>query len=187
MSVTAVPLRPIKKGSLVRLWVGIGLIAAVGVGAAWAGTAKLVAAAVPPTEALAANGKRGGVTTTASGLQYEVLKASQGPKPTMNDIVLADYEGKLMDGEVFDSSARNGGPVTLPVAGMIPGFTEALQLMTKGSKYRFWIPAELAYGSQGAGDGAIPPDSPLIFDVELHEIAPMSAAAMGQMPPQGGQ
>jgi hypothetical protein len=119
--VTAVPLRPIAKGSLVTLWVGIGLAIAAGVGMAWYGTRTQVAMAQPPVEFLAANAKRSGVVTTASGLQYQVLKEGTGPKPGPNDMVLVEYEGSLANGESFDSSKRQGGPVPLPVAGgMIP-------------------------------------------------------------------
>jgi FKBP-type peptidyl-prolyl cis-trans isomerase len=183
--VTAVPLRPIAKGSLVTLWVGIGLAIAAGVGMAWYGTRTQVAMAQPPVEFLAANAKRSGVVTTASGLQYQVLKEGTGPKPGPNDMVLVEYEGSLANGESFDSSKRQGGPVPLPVAGgMIPGWGEGLQLMPQGSKYRFWMPPELAFGEQGAG-GKIPPNAITIFDVELVAIAPPQAGmgmGMGAMP-----
>lgn len=174
--VTAVPLRPIAKGSLVKLWVGVALVLAVGVGAAYYGTHKQVVMAQTPEEYLAANAKRSGVMTTASGLQYEVLKEGSGPKPTPADLVLVDYEGKLVSGEIFDASARHGGPQPLPVSGMIPGWTEGLQLMPKGAKYRFWLPPQLAYGERGAGD-KIPPNAVTIFDVSLLEVA--SQGAMG--------
>jgi len=179
--VTAVPLRPIAKGSLTKLWLGIGLLIVVGVGAAYMGTAKQVAMAQPASEFLAANARKSGVVTTASGLQYEVLKPGKGPHPKPSDIVIVNYEGRLANGEAFDSSARSGGPATLPVGGLIPGWVEGIQLMQPGAKYRFWIPPELGYGPMGAGQGVIPPNALLIFDVELLATAP-APRGMGGMP-----
>lgn len=115
---------------------------------------------------LAENGKREGVTTTASGLQYEVLTPAIGQKPTASDRVRCHYEGRLIDGTVFDSSYQRGEPTTFPLNGVIAGWTEGLQLMAIGAKYRFFIPFNLAYGTQGAG-GSIPPYAALVFDVEL--------------------
>ena len=115
---------------------------------------------------LAQNGQRAEVTTTESGLQYEVLVAAEGPKPTATQSVTVHYEGKLLDGTKFDSSIDRGEPISFPLNRVIPGWTEGLQLMSPGAKYRFYIPENLAYGSRGAG-GAIPPYSTLIFDVEL--------------------
>jgi hypothetical protein len=117
---------------------------------------------------LAENGKKAGVTTTASGLQYEVLKQGTGAKPAATDTVKVHYEGKLLDGTVFDSSVQRGEPVSFPLNRVIPGWTEGVQLMTVGSKYKFVIPSELAYGDQGAGP--IPPHSVLQFEVELLSI-----------------
>ena len=115
---------------------------------------------------LAANGKRPGVKATASGLQYQVVKAGQGPSPKATDTVQVHYEGTLIDGKVFDSSLRAGQPASFRVDGVIPGWTEALQLMHVGDKWRIFVPSELAYGADGAGN-AIGPHSVLIFDVEL--------------------
>ncbi|MFN7563844.1 MAG: FKBP-type peptidyl-prolyl cis-trans isomerase [Prosthecobacter sp.] len=115
---------------------------------------------------LAENGKRKGVTTTASGLQYEVLKEGTGPKPAVTDSVNVHYHGTLIDGKVFDSSVERGEPTSFPLQGVIRGWTEGLQLMPVGSKWRFHIPSDLAYGDQAQGDD-IPPGSTLIFDVEL--------------------
>jgi FKBP-type peptidyl-prolyl cis-trans isomerase FklB len=115
---------------------------------------------------LADNGKRKGVTTTASGLQYEVLKEGTGPKPAVTDSVSVHYHGTLIDGKVFDSSVERGEPTSFPLQGVIRGWTEGLQLMPVGSKWRFYIPSDLAYGDQAQGDD-IPPGSTLIFDVEL--------------------
>jgi FKBP-type peptidyl-prolyl cis-trans isomerase len=119
---------------------------------------------------LTQNGQRDSVTTTASGLQYEVLESGAGgPKPSENSTVTVHYHGTLMDGTVFDSSVERGQPASFPLNGVIPGWTEGVQLMSVGDKFRFTIPSELAYGASGAG-GAIPPNATLIFDVELLEI-----------------
>ncbi len=120
---------------------------------------------------LADNGRRKGVTTTASGLQYEVLKAAEGAKPTATDSVSVHYHGTLVSGKVFDSSVERGEPATFPVNGVIPGWTEALQLMPVGSKWKLFIPAKLAYGERGAGQD-IGPNSTLVFEVELLKIEP---------------
>jgi FKBP-type peptidyl-prolyl cis-trans isomerase FklB len=121
------------------------------------------------TAFLAENKTKPGVITTASGLQYIVLKDGPGPKPLATDKVKCNYEGKLLDGTVFDSSIKQGHPIEFNVNGVIPGWTEALQLMNTGSKYRLFIPSSLAYGDQQMGQD-IKPGSTLIFDVELLEI-----------------
>jgi FKBP-type peptidyl-prolyl cis-trans isomerase FklB len=118
---------------------------------------------------LAENKTKPGVITTASGLQYIVLQEGTGPKPTATDKVKCDYEGKLLDGTVFDSSAKQGKPVEFSVNGVIRGWTEALQLMNTGSKYRLFIPSDLGYGDQQYGPD-IKPGSTLIFDITLIEI-----------------
>ena len=115
---------------------------------------------------LAENAKREGVKVTASGLQYEVLEPSLGQKPTATDTVRVHYEGSLIDGTVFDSSYRRGESISFPLNGVIKGWTEGLQLMSVGSKYKFFIPYQLAYGERGAG-ASIPPYAALIFTVEL--------------------
>ena len=117
----------------------------------------------------AENAKRPEVTTLPSGLQYEVIVAGDGPKPGPTDTVSTHYHGSLVDGTVFDSSVDRGIPGQFPVNGVIAGWTEALQLMGVGSKWRLVIPPELAYGERGAG-GAIPPQATLIFEVELLDI-----------------
>jgi len=118
---------------------------------------------------LAENKSKPGVVTTASGLQYIVLKEGTGPKPAATDKVKCDYEGKLIDGTVFDSSTKQGHPIEFTVNGVIKGWTEALQLINTGSKWRLFIPSDLAYGDQPMGPD-IKPGSTLIFDVELVEI-----------------
>ena len=118
---------------------------------------------------LADNAKRPGIVTTASGLQYEVLTQGDGPVPAATDQVKVHYTGRLIDGTVFDSSVERGEPATFGVTQVIPGWVEALQLMKAGSKWRLFIPSQLAYGPQGAG-GMIGPNSTLIFDVELLKV-----------------
>ena len=115
------------------------------------------------------NGKRAEVHTTPSGLQYEIVKQGDGPRPTAGDSVTVHYTGKLIDGTVFDSSEERGEPATLGVTQVIPGWVEALQLMNVGSRWRLFIPSALAYGPQGAG-GLIGPNQTLVFDVELLAI-----------------
>ena len=118
---------------------------------------------------LADNAKRDEVTGTASGMQYEVLVAGEGDKPVATSTVRTHYHGTLIDGTVFDSSVDRGEPAEFPVNGVIAGWTEALQMMAVGSKWRLYLPYQLAYGEQGAG-GAIGPYATLIFDVELIDI-----------------
>ena len=117
---------------------------------------------------LAENALRDGVTVTESGLQYEVIKMGKGPKPAADAKVKVHYHGTLIDGTVFDSSVDRGEPITFGLNQVIKGWTEGVQLMPVGSKFRFYIPQELGYGAQSAGK--IPPYSTLIFDVELLEI-----------------
>ena len=119
---------------------------------------------------LAENGQRLEVTVTDSGLQYEVLNQGIGERPTAASTVTCHYHGTLIDGTVFDSSYDRGEPAQFPVSGVIAGWTEALQLMNVGSKYRLYVPSELAYGERGAG-GAIGPYQTLVFDVELLDVA----------------
>ena len=118
---------------------------------------------------LAENAKRAEVKTTPSGLQYEVIEATLGQKPSATDKVRVHYEGTLIDGTVFDSSYKRGEPISFPLNGVIKGWTEGLQLMPVGSKYKLYIPYQLAYGERGAGQ-TIPPYSALIFTVELLDI-----------------
>ena len=119
------------------------------------------------TAFLAENGKKAGVTTTASGLQYQVLAAGTGAKPTAEASVRVHYTGTLLDGTKFDSSQDRNEPAEFGVSQVIPGWIEGLQLMPVGSKYKFWIPAKLAYGAQGTPGGPIGPNAMLVFEVEL--------------------
>jgi len=118
---------------------------------------------------LAANKGKEGVVALPSGLQYKVLSAGTGPKPTASDSVVCNYRGTLIDGTEFDSSYKRGKPATFPVGGVIKGWTEALQLMQAGSKWQLFVPSELAYGEQGAGAN-IGPNATLVFEVELLSI-----------------
>ena len=118
---------------------------------------------------LAENAKKEGVITLPSGLQYQVLKEGNGKKPSAKDTVMCHYEGFLIDGTVFDSSIQRGEPATFPLQQVIAGWTEGLQLMQEGAKYRFFIPYRLGYGEGGAGN-SIPPFAALIFDVELIQV-----------------
>lgn len=121
------------------------------------------------------NAKRSEVTVTESGLQYEVLQEGEGEKPTADSTVTVHYHGTLIDGTVFDSSVERGETISFGLNRVIPGWTEGLQYMSKGAKYKFYIPSELAYGSRNAG--SIPPHSTLIFEVELFDFeSPESAA-----------
>ena len=118
---------------------------------------------------MAENAKAEGVKVTESGLQYKVIEEGTGKKPSINSKVRVHYQGSLLDGTVFDSSIQRGEPLEFMLTQVIAGWTEGLQLMSEGSKYRLFIPAKLGYGSRGAGQ-AIPPDAALIFDVELIAI-----------------
>lgn len=121
-------------------------------------------------EYLIKNAKKEGVKTTKSGLQYKVIKAGEGKSPKKSDTVRVHYEGRLLDGTVFDSSKKRGQPAEFPLQGVIPGWTEGLQLMKEGGEYQFYIPANLAYGE--TGNQGIDPNSTLIFDVELIKVNP---------------
>ncbi len=157
MSITAVPIAPIKKGSLTKYWIGIALVLAAGGGLAYYGTSGV-------------RTEYGDVVTTASGLRYKILKTGEGKPPTDNDVVLVKYTGSLKDGTVFDQNPQAAFPVT----GVVPGFSEGLKIMQRGGQYRLWIPASLGYGPDDqknpqTGEVAIPGGSELIFDVEMLE------------------
>jgi len=130
---------------------------------------------------LAENKKKEGVKTTASGLQYKVVKEGTGAQPKEKDTVMANYRGTLIDGTEFDSSYKRGQPATFPVSGVIKGWTEALQMMKVGSKYQLFIPAKLAYGERAIGPD-IGPNSTLIFEVELLDVKPAAGANPSSSP-----
>ena len=146
-TVTAVPIPPVRRAYLVWLWVGIALALVAGVALAKVGGT--------------------GIVAQPSGLRYKVIAKGAGAKPTDSDVALVKYKGMLADGTVFDQSPQ---PVPLPVAGVVPGFSEGLKLMSKGAKYRLWIPPQLGYGA--VDNGPIPANSTLTFDVELVDFLP---------------
>jgi FKBP-type peptidyl-prolyl cis-trans isomerase FkpA len=157
-TVTAVPLRPVKRTYLVYLWVGI-VVACL--------AAFLLAR--QSDDFLTRNARASGVVTTPSGLQYKVVQpgAPGAARPTDSDVALINYEGKLLNGTTFDKSQQ---PTPMPVAGVVPGFSEALKLMPKGAKYRVWIKPTLGYGAEAKGP--IPANSTLVFDIELIDFLP---------------
>jgi len=174
MSVTTVPIHPVKKGSLTKIWLGVALIVAAALLLAYTGTQNAVVTGASNEQFLAANADEDGVQTTASGLQYKVLKPGEGPSPTATDTALVKYEGRLRDGTIFDANEQT----PMPVGGVVPGFSEALQLMQKGGEYRIWIPSDLAYGEASPGE-QVPPNSLLIFDVTLLDF--ISQAQMEEL------
>jgi FKBP-type peptidyl-prolyl cis-trans isomerase FklB len=123
---------------------------------------------------LASNKSKSGVVTLPSGLQYKVLEKGTGPKPSKDDSVVVEYTGKLLNGKVFDSSERTGKPATFKVSQVIPGWTEALQLMSKGAKWEIYVPSKLAYGQRGVG-GPIGPNETLIFTIKLLDVKKQGA------------
>ena len=164
-SVTAVPIAPVKRRYVIYLVIGL-LLAVVGAAAlAWQA----------PVDFLTRNGRQAGVVTTPSGLQYQVMTPGTGPSPTDADVALINYVGKLPDGKVFDQSQQ---PTPMPVAAVVPGFSEALKLMSKGGKYRVWIKPELGYGAEAKGP--IPANSVLAFDVEMLDFLPESVVRQMQ-------
>lgn len=185
-NVTAVPIQPIKRSIVVLIIMGILAAAALGAWLAFAGTGPVIAAKGSNEQFLAHNARQSGVVTTASGLQYKVLeKGTGGTTPTDADITLVEYAGKLRDGREFDASQR---PTPMPVAGVVPGFSEGLKLMPKGSKYRFWIKPELGYGERTPDPNRLPPNSVLVFDVKLVDFLPEAVVRQmqAQQQMQGG-
>ena len=168
-TVTAVPLQPVKRGYLIWLWFGLALACLSAFALARQGDPALVREA------------RGqGVVTTASGLKYKVVKPGKpGAHPTDADVALVQYQGRLLDGTVFDKSQQ---PTPLPVTGVVPGFSETRKLMSKGAKYRVWMPPTLGYGEKAAGP--IPANSTLVFDVELVDFLPEAVVRQMQQQQQ---
>jgi FKBP-type peptidyl-prolyl cis-trans isomerase FklB len=167
-----------KPSSILTLTLALGLFAGCSPKpAATTPDAPVISDAKPDVKAnageafLAANAKKEGVITTASGLQYKVIKSGTGPSPKATDQVKVHYNGTTIDGNVFDSSVQRGQPAVFPVNAVIPGWVEALQLMKTGDKWQLVIPARLAYG-ENSPTPAIPPNSVLVFEVELIDIEP---------------
>ena len=165
MSVSQVPLRPIKRGSLVKLWLGILLLIAAGLLLAWQGAGAMRS------------------ETTATGLEFRTVRQGEGPLIKPVDGVLIEYEGRLEDGTVFDSS--RGEPVPMIAGQVIPGFAEALQRMQKGGRYKIRIPGDLAYGASPPPGSPIPPNAALEFDVSIMQVVPDAALMQQQMQQQG--
>ena len=168
MSTTAVPIPPTPRSSLVKFWVGMGLIVAAALGLAWWGTAgvrmKYQAADVFLAEAAGEDG----VKASKSGLLFKVVRPGEGPSPTDEDVTLIKYKGTFRDGKVFDQQEQ----APMPVAGVVPGFSEALKKMQVGGKYKLWIPPELGYGMDDqkdpeTGEVRMPGGSVLVFEVDL--------------------
>jgi FKBP-type peptidyl-prolyl cis-trans isomerase len=178
MSVTAVPIAPTSRRVLAMLWGGLALALIAAVALAFFGTGRAVAQAGSNEQFLEWNAGQTGVQTTASGLQYKVLEAGEGGKPTDADVALVSYKGTLRDGTVFDQNERT----PMPVSQVVPGFSEGLKQMQKGGKYRLWIRPELGYGARATGP--IPANSLLVFDVELIEFLPMQVLQQMQMQQQ---
>lgn len=183
MSVTAVPIQPVEKSSLVTLWAGVALAVLVAGGAAWWTTAKAKAGDCKAS-AFEPEGKGvSAVETTKSGLHFQTVKAGTGPKPTDNDVVLVGYKGSLTDGKVFDSNPGTA----FPVQGLVPGFTEALKMMQRGGSYKLCLPPAIAYGAQA--NERIPANSTLLFEVQLHDfksVAEVQALQQQMQQQQGG-
>ena len=168
-TVTAVPLQPIKRSYIVYLWIGIALACIAAFALARQGE-----------PALAREARGSGVVATPSGLKYKVLTAGAGgAHPTNTDVTLINYTGRLLTGSTFDKSQQ---PTPMPVAGVVPGFAEALKTMTKGEKARFWMPPALGYGAEAKGP--IPANSTLVFDVELVDFIPEQVLRQMQMQQQ---
>ena len=166
MSATQVPLRPLKAGSMAKLWLGILLLIAAAGALAWVGAGSM----------------RG--ETTATGVQIRTLAEGKGDPIKATDGAVIEYEGRLADGTVFDSTAGRSPAGMIP-GQVIPGFGEALQKMREGGRYTIRIPSELGYGATGAGEGKIPPNSELVFDVEVKQV--VRDAALMAAPPGAGQ
>ena len=166
MSATQVPFRPVAKATRIRTFAGLVLLVLAGLLLAWFGAGAL----------------RG--ETTASGLQFRTVQAGEGPLITANDGVVIEYEGRLPDGTVFDTT-EGKGPAPMIAGQVIPGFAEALQKMQKGGRYKIVIPSQLAYGATPPPGSPIPPNADLQFDVHVVQVVPNAAQMMNQLPPPG--
>lgn len=184
MSVTAVPLRPIAKDALPKLWIGIVLAVIAAVAFAWFTTGREAAIHGSAEDFLAWNADQSGVVTTDSGLQYRILEGGDGGEhPGATDAVLINYEGRLVTGEVFDSGER----VPMNLGQVLPGFTEALLLMDRGARYRVWLPPSLGYGASPPPDSQIEPDSVMEFDIELIDFISQDALMRQMQQQMGGE
>ncbi len=193
MTVTAVPLRPIAKGTLPKLWIGVGLLLIVAIGFALYATSPAKLAAASPEAFLAYNGSRDEVVTTESGLQYEVLEPGEGEgTPGPDDVALVNYEGRFTNGEVFDASEGAAFSMGAPVPGFamrpVEGFAEAIQAMRPGARHRVWIPPALGYGETPPEGSPFDSDTIMEFDIELIDFVPRAQleAQIQQMMEQQG-
>ena len=191
MSVTTVPIQPIEKGSLTKLWAGVAVAVLIAGGAAWWGADKAVSGACSAKAFVPEGNGASAVEKTATGLRFQTIKVGIGGKPTEADVVLVGYKGTLATGKEFDSNPR----AAFPVQGLVPGFTEALKMMQRGGSYKLCIPPALGYGAQA--NARIPANSTLFFDVELIDFKSMAevqalqqqmqqqapSGDMGAMPP----
>jgi FKBP-type peptidyl-prolyl cis-trans isomerase FkpA len=183
MSVTAVPLKPVNSSTRLWLWLGILVAVALAFGMAWMGTRAAVATKGTNEQYLAWNKTQSGVKVTASGLQYKVIEAGEGPTAQDGDVATVQIEGHLRDGSVFQEKA--GGPFQVQAGGAIPGFVEAMKLMRKGAKYRVWLPSNLAYDAVPAEAGEHPLKGKiLIFDIEMTGLMTSAEVQMRQMQQQ---
>lgn len=193
MSVTTVPIQPLKKGSIGKFWIGISAVILAGAGLAYWGTSSIRSEYAGDEAFLADNADEDGVTVTKSGLQFKTIRGGEGKSPTDDDITLIKYTGTLRDGSVFDQNER----APMPVAGVVPGFSEALKKMQIGGQYKIWIPGKLGYGENPppnpqTGQPAFKPNETLIFDVELldfrsrAEVEAMQKEMEAQQKKQGG-
>lgn len=189
MSVTTVPILPIEKGSLLKLWGGVALATLVAGGLAWYGTASAAGGSCGDKAFLDEGKGVSAVETTSTGLRFQTVKAGKGPKATDADVALLNYKGSLAaNGEVFDQNQST----PFPVQGTITGFSEAMRMMQPGGSYRLCIPGRLAYGPKGTPDGRIPANATLLFEVDMIAHMPMQEfqarmqAMQAQQQQQGG-
>jgi len=168
------------KSGIVALWAGVALFLAGGAYAAYTASQKAVLTTVTPEQFLAQNATKTGVQTTADGVEYKVIQAGSGGRPTAADVALIEYRGTLINGTPFDAS-KPGQPVALPVGQVVPGFAEAMMLMPRGAKYRVWIPPRLGYGPQD--NGPIPGNSVLVFDITMRDFEAMPQGMPGMQQP----
>ncbi len=189
MSVTTVPIQPIKKGSIPKFWVGIAALALTGGALAWWGTVDVRKKYQGEEQFLADNADEPGVTATKSGLQIKTIRGGEGKPPSDDDIVLVNYKGTLRDGTVFDQNPQ----APMAVNGVVPGFSEALKLMQRGGKYQIWIPGKLGYGENPPPNTPLKANSTLIFEVELldyrsrAEVEAMQKEAEAMQRERGGR
>jgi FKBP-type peptidyl-prolyl cis-trans isomerase FkpA len=193
MSVTAVPIQPVKKGTIAKYWLGIGAVLLAGTGLAWLGTGEIRTKHATNDQFLAQNADVKGVVKSKSGLQMQTIRGGEGKSPTDSDIALVSYKGMLRDGTVFDQNEQ----APLEVAGVVPGFSEALKKMQLGGKYKLWIPPQIGYGAEErknpqTGQVVLPANSLLIFEVELldfrsrAEVEALQKQAQEAQKKQGG-